>query len=199
MIWGMAISDPKEDLFRYLRRGRGALLGKLDGLSPYDARRPMTPTATNLLGLVKHVAGVQAGYFGVTFGRPFAEPLPWKAKGAASDDDMWARADEPLEEIVGLFRRSSAHADATIEALPLDAIGRVPWWPEEHSQVTLHQVLVHMSTEVDRHAGQADIIRELIDGTAGLTGPGNNMPKRNASEWEAYRAKVEAAARAATG
>jgi Protein of unknown function (DUF664) len=193
----MVLSAPKEDLLRYLRCGRGALLGKLDGLSPYDARRPMTPTATNLLGLVKHVAGVQAGYFGVTFGRPFAEPLPWEAEGAAMDDDMWARADEPLEDIVGLFRRSSAHADATIEALPLDAIGRVPWWPEEHSEVTLHRVLVHMSTEVDRHAGQADIIRELIDGTAGLTGPGSNMPERNASEWETYRSKVEAAARAA--
>jgi uncharacterized damage-inducible protein DinB len=197
MMWGMAMSDPKEDLWRYLRRGRDALIGKLDGLSPYDARRPMTPTATNLLGLVKHVAGVQAGYFGVTFGRPFPEPLAWEVEGGADDDDMWAKADEPLEEIVGLFRRSNAHADATIEALPLDAIGHVPWWPEEHSEVTLHRILVHMSTEVDRHAGHADIIRELIDGTAGLTGPGNNMPKRNAQEWAAYRSKVEAAARAA--
>jgi uncharacterized damage-inducible protein DinB len=197
MMWGMVMSDPKEDLWRYLRCGRDALLGKLDGLSPYEARRPMTPTATNLLGLVKHVAGVQAGYFGVTFGRPFPETLAWEVEGAADDDDMWARADEPLEEIVGLFRRSNAHADATIEALPLDAIGHVPWWPEEHREVTLHRILVHMSTEVDRHAGQADIIRELIDGTAGLRGPGSNMPKRNAQEWEAYRSKVEGAARAA--
>ena len=192
-------SDPKEDLLGYLRRGRDALLGKLDGLSQYDARRPMTPTATNLLGLVKHVAAVQAGYLGVTFGRPFPEQLPWEADGAASDDDMWAKPDEPLEDIVGLFQRSSAHADATVEALPLDAIGHVPWWPEEHSEVTLHRILVHVSAEVSRHAGQADIVRELIDGTAGLTGPGNNMPKRDASEWETYRSKVEAAARAAAG
>ena len=182
---------------RYLRRGRDALIGKLDGLSPYDARRPMTPTATNLLGLVKHLAGVQAGYLVVTFGRPFPAQLPWEAEGAAVDDDMWARADESQKDIVGLFRRSSTHADATIEALPLDAVGHVPWWPEEHSEVTLHRILVHMSSEVDRHAGQADIIRELIDGTAGLTEPGNNMPERNASDWETYRSKVEAAARAA--
>jgi hypothetical protein len=197
MMCGMVISDPKEDLLSYLRRGRGALLGKLDGLSAYDVRRPMTPTATNLLGLVKHVGGVQAGYFGVTFGRPFPEVLPWQAEGAASDDDMWAKPDEPLEDVLGFFRRSSAHADATIEALPLDAIGHVPWWPGEHSEVTLHRILVHMTTEVDRHAGHADIIRELIDGTAGLARPGQNMPERNESEWEAYRSKVEAAARAA--
>jgi uncharacterized damage-inducible protein DinB len=195
----MVVSDPKEDLHRYLRRGRDALLGKLDGLSEYDARRPMTPTATNLLGIVKHVAGVQAGYLGLTFGRPFPEGLPWQAEGAATDDDMWAKADEPLEEIVRLFRRTSAHADATVEYLPLDAIGHVPWWPEDRREVSLHRVLVHLTTEVDRHAGHADIIRELIDGTAGLTGPGNNMPQRNASEWEAYGAKVEEAARCAAG
>jgi Protein of unknown function (DUF664) len=197
MIWDMVVSDPKEDLLLYLRRGRDALLGKLDGLSSYDARRPMTPTATNLLGLVKHVAGVQAGYFGVTFARPFPEQLPWQAEGAADDDDMWAKADEPLDEILGFFRRSSAHADATIETLPLDAIGHVPWWPDGRNEVTLHLILVHMTTELDRHAGHADIIRELIDGTAGLTRPGKNMPERSAAEWETYRSKVEAAARAA--
>ncbi len=134
----MVVPDPKEDLVLYLRRARDALLGKLDGLSSYDARRPMTPTATNLLGLVKHVACVQAGYFGVTFDRPFPDQLPWEADGAAPDDDMWAKADEPLEDIVALFQKSSDHVDATVQALPLDAIGHVPWWPGDRSEVTLH-------------------------------------------------------------
>lgn len=194
----MAISDAKQDLLRYLRRGREALVGKLDGLSSFDARRPMTPTATSLLGITKHVAGVQAGYLGVTFGRPFPEPLPWESEGAEPDDDMWARPDESMDDILGLFGRSSAHADATVEALSLDAIGHVGWWPEEHSEVTLHRILVHLIAEIDRHAGHADIIRELIDGTAGLTGPGSNMPARSASDWEAFHARVEAAAREAT-
>jgi hypothetical protein len=52
------------------RAAREALVWKLDGLSEYDARRPMVPTGTNLLGLVKHVASVEAGYFGETFDRP---------------------------------------------------------------------------------------------------------------------------------
>jgi uncharacterized damage-inducible protein DinB len=194
----MAISDPKADLLRYLQQGREGLLKKLDGLSAYDARRPMTPTATNILGLVKHVAGVQAGYFGVTFGRTFPESLAWEQVGAEIDDDMWARSDESVEDIVGLFHRSSRHSDSTIEALPLDAVGHVQWWPADRSEVTLHRVLVHVVAEVDRHAGQADIMRELIDGVAGLTGPGNNMPERTAVEWVAYRLKLETAAQDAS-
>jgi hypothetical protein len=72
----MTGSDPKADLHLYLQAARDALLWKLDGLSEYDLRRPLTPTGTNLLGLVKHVALVESGYFGETFGRPFDAPLP---------------------------------------------------------------------------------------------------------------------------
>jgi uncharacterized damage-inducible protein DinB len=194
---GMAHSDPKTDMQRYLEQGRQGLLSKLDDLSAFDARRPMTPTATNLLGLVKHVAGVQSGYFGVTFGRAFPEQLAWEQLGADIDEDMWATPDESVADIVGLFHRSSAHADSTIEALPLDAVGRVPWWPADRSEVTLHRVLVHVVAEVNRHAGQADILRELMDGTTGLTGPGNNMAGRTAAEWEAHRLKIESVARVA--
>ena len=72
----------KADLQRYLQEARDALLWKLDGLSEHDVRRPLTPTATNLLVIVKHVASVEAGYLGDTFGRPFPEPLPWFADDA---------------------------------------------------------------------------------------------------------------------
>jgi Protein of unknown function (DUF664) len=66
----MAGSDQKSDLHRYLRTGREALVWKLDGLSEYDVHRPLTPTGTNLLGLVKHLATVETGYFGEVFGPP---------------------------------------------------------------------------------------------------------------------------------
>ena len=75
----MTGSDPKDHLRHYLQIARDALLWKLDGLSEYDVRRPLTPTGTNLLGLVKHVASVEFGYFGDIFGRPSEEPLPWYA------------------------------------------------------------------------------------------------------------------------
>ena len=196
---GMVVSDPKQDLHRYLQIARDALLWKLDGLSDYDIRRPMVPTGTNLLGLIKHVAGVELGYFGETFGRPQGEPTPWLDDDAEPNADMWATADESRQQIVDFYRRAWAHSDATIESLGLDAIGHVPWWPEERQEVTLHMILVHMIAETDRHAGQADIVRELIDGAAGLRADNDNMPPGDAAWWEGYRDRLERVAQEAGG
>ncbi|HWL99183.1 MAG TPA: DinB family protein [Nocardioidaceae bacterium] len=195
----MTGTDPKADLHRYLQTGRDALLWKLDGLSEYDVRRPMVPTGTNLLGLVKHVASVEIGYFGETFGRPSDEPLPWFADDAEDNADMWATADESREDIIGLYHRAWAHSDATIEALPLDAIGHVPHWPAERSEVTLHRILVHMIAETHRHAGHADIVRELVDGSVGLRLDNDNMPPGDAAWWEQFHGRLERVAREAGG
>ncbi len=189
----------KADLHRYLQVGRDALVWKLDGLSEYEIRRPMTPTGTNLLGIVKHVASVEAGYLGEIFGRPFTEPLPWFDEGAEANADMWATAEETREDIVGLYRRVWAHSNATIEALDLAAVGVVPWWREGHNQVTLHTLLIHMIAETHRHAGHADLVRETIDGAAGLRADNDNLPEGDAAWWADYRDRVEAAARAAGG
>ncbi len=191
----MAVHDPKVDLHRYLQIARDALLWKLDGLSEYDVRRPMVPTGTNLLGLVKHVASVEAGYFGETFGRRFPEPLPWFDEGAEDNADMWATVEETREQIVGLYRRVWAHSDVTIDTLALDDTGHVPWWPEDRGEVTLHTILVHMIAETDRHVGHADIVRELIDGTAGLRQDNDNMAPGDADWWDGYRSRVERSAR----
>jgi uncharacterized damage-inducible protein DinB len=190
----MAESDPKADLRGYLQRARDVLVWKLDGLSEYDVRRPMTSTGTNLLGLIKHLAGVEVGYFGDTFGRPFDEPMPWTADDAEPNADMWATADESREHIVGLYRRVWAQADTTIESLTLDAIGQVPWWPAEHREVTLHLILVHVIAETGRHAGHADIVRELIDGAAGLRDGNDNLAPGDQAWWESYRSRLEQAA-----
>lgn len=185
--------EPKETLHRYLQVAREALIWKLDGLSEYDLRRPMTPTATNLLGLVKHTASVEAGYLGDCFGRPSPERFPWFEDDAEPNDDMWARPEESSDAIIDLYHRVWAHSDATIEALPLDATGHVPWWGER-GDVTLHQILVHVATETHRHAGHADIVRELIDGAVGLRDGNENLPDVDKAWWTAYRDRVEAAA-----
>jgi uncharacterized damage-inducible protein DinB len=185
----------KVELHRYLRSVREAVLWKLDGLSEYDVRRPMTPTATNLLGLVKHLAMIEAGYFCLTFGRPFPDAPEWMRREPQPNEDMWATADEGREEIVGLYRSACERADRTIEELALTDTGRVPWWPDE--SVTLHRILVHVIAETNRHAGQMDVVRELVDGAVGL-GPGNdNMAEGDAAWWSAYRDRVEQAARRA--
>jgi uncharacterized damage-inducible protein DinB len=192
------MSEPKATLQRYLQNAREALLWKLDGVSEYDARRPLTPTGTNLLGLVKHVASVEAGYLGATFGRPFPEPMPWYEDDAEPNADMWATADESRASITDLYRRVSEHGDRTIAELDLDAEGRVAWWPAERNPVTLHWILVHLVAETNRHAGHADIVRELVDGAAGLRPDNSNLPPDVDDDWwRSYRARVEQVARTA--
>jgi hypothetical protein len=190
----MTISDPKADLRRYLQQGRDAMLWKLDGLSDYDIRRPLTPTGTNLLGMVKHLTSCEFGYFGDTFGRPSPDVLSWSEEDPNSD--MFAAAGESRDFITGLYRKSWAHADLTLDALDLDAVGQVPWWGER-GEASLHRILVHMIAETHRHAGHADIVREMIDGAAGLRADNSNLPEEDAAWWAAYRDRVEQAARAA--
>jgi uncharacterized damage-inducible protein DinB len=187
----------KETLQRYLQQAREALLWKLDGVSERDARWPMTRTGTNLLGIVKHVASVELGYFGEVFDRPSGEPLPWLAENAPDNADMWATADESREDIVGLYHRSWAHSDRTVAELPLDAPGLVPWWSEQ--EVTLHRILVHMIAETARHAGHADIVRELIDGRAGVREDNSNLPDHDEAWWAEYVTTLQRAAEDAAG
>ncbi len=182
--------DPKATLQMYLQRGRDALLWKLEGLGEYDLHRPLTYSGTNLLGIVKHVASVEAGYLGDCFARPFDQEFPWFAADAGPNADFVAT--EPSEVIVDLYRRVWAHSDATIAALTLEAAGEVPWWPAQRRQVTLQQILVHLIAETHRHAGHMDIVRELIDHDLGLSSANDNLPPE--IDWEAYRARVQTVA-----
>ncbi|MFF7723678.1 DinB family protein [Streptomyces luteogriseus] len=181
----------KDNLHRRLRRDREALLWKLDGLSEYDARRPLTATGTNLLGLVKHVATVEARYFGEVFARPSPEPLSrWQDSDGS---DQWATEDETRDQIIGFYRRTWEHSDATIDELPLDAPGRVPWWPESHRNTNLFAVMVHVLGESNRHAGHADILREGLDGRTGMRAENEQQIDEEARA--AHCAKIEQAAR----
>jgi hypothetical protein len=185
--------EQKADLHEYLQTAREVMLWKLDGLTEYDMRRPLVPTGTNLLGLVRHVGSIETGYFGSVFGRPFPEALPWMEDGEPNGD-MWVRAGETTQAVIDFCRRAWAHADATIDALPLDAVGEVPWWPENDRQLSLHRALVHVVTDIYRHAGHADVLRELIDGAVGADRRWSNLPPGDEGWWSDYRNKVEAAA-----
>lgn len=191
-------SDPKADLHRYLKVAREAVLWKLDGLSEYDVRRPLTPTGTNLLGLVKHLATLEQEYFGACLGRPFGEKLPWvdDIENGDPNADMFATPDESREDILSLRARVTEFVDAVIDELPLDAPGVVPWWSEQRRYVTLQLLLVHVIAETNRHAGHADILREGLDGAAGLVLDNSNLPD---ADWAAHWKRVEQAAREAAG
>ncbi|KUL54101.1 DinB family protein [Streptomyces sp. NRRL S-1521] len=183
-------ADLKNDLTVSLQDARDVLLWKLEGLSEYDIRRPLTPTGTNLLGLVKHVTGAEALYLGATFGRSFAgAPRLWCTGEAEPDADMWATPKESREMVVGLYRRVWAHSDETIASRPLDALGRVPGGPPK--ELTLHRVLVHVIAETQRHAGHADIVRELVDGAVGLREAGHNMAPGDRARWADHRDRLQ--------
>ena len=159
------VADEKTVLLAALQSHRDVMLWKLDGLTDEDIRRPMVPSGTNLVGLVKHLANAEYGWFCETFGRP-TEPLT-----DISDDpeaDMRAAEGEPTEQIVAFYRRAWAAADAAIHELSLDATGTA----YTGRTVSLRWVLVHMIEDTVRHAGHADILRELIDGGTGHHVPG---------------------------
>lgn len=193
------MDDAKAELIARLEKLNESVLAKLDGLDEFDLRRPITPTGTNMLGVVKHLASVQAEYFGDAFGRPWPEPMPWFAGDAEVNDDMFATADESSDWVRDLYRRSWLHARETFDSTELDATGTVPWWPPEHRHPTLHTIMVHMAVETARHAGHLDIVRELIDGEVGRFPDDGSIPGGDEIDWPTYVAKVTEAALTASG
>ncbi|QIK62792.1 DinB family protein [Leucobacter viscericola] len=193
----MSTDSETELLLGYLQNAREALLWKLDGLSEYDARRPLTPTGSNLLGLMKHVASVEHGYLTECFGRDSNYEFPWLADDAPDNADMWATADESREQILDMCRGIWRADDVSVRELGLEARGTVPWWGDRGSSVTMRHLLIHMIAETSRHAGQADILREQIDGSVGMRQSATNIPAQEDSWWRDYVATLEASARLA--
>jgi uncharacterized damage-inducible protein DinB len=150
----------KESLYVALDRHRDVILWKLEGLDEEQARRPMTPTGTSLLGVVKHLAWVEYGWFCETFGR---EMPPAPDFDADPDLDWRIEPDESAADIVAFYGRARTAADQVIDETDLDTLGTA-WFGE---QVSMRWVLIHMVEETARHAGHMDIIRELVDGATG--------------------------------
>ncbi len=179
----------KDVLLDYLQSIRDAVLWKLEGVSDFDLRRPLTPTGSNLLGIVKHLAHVEMGYFVASFGREVPVASPFDDPGADPHDDLHAFADESRDDIVALYQQAWEESARTFADRDLDAEAVVPWWPADRNPVTLGRLLVHMVAETNRHAGQIDILRETIDGAAGLRADNSNMP--DDYDWDGYVARLQ--------
>lgn len=166
------------------------MLANLEGLGEYDLRRPLTPTGTNLLGLIKHLAGLEYGYLGDCLGHRSQERLEWMEDGSVGEGaDMWAKPTESSDYVTALYRRACAHADATVAELDLDSPAQVPWWSEPNT--TLGVLLVRMVAETAQHAGHADVVRELIDGRVGNT---EDQLGDAPAFWGLFTAQIRAAA-----
>lgn len=168
------------------------MLLSIDGLSEYELRRPRTPTGTSLLGVVKHLIGIEAGYLGACLDRPFDRPLPWLDDAAAGPNaDMWATEDESAESLVGLYRRACDHSDTVLSEVGLEASASVPWWPEDSRQTTAGALLTRVLTDTAMHAGQLQILRELVDGRAGA----DRQDAGDDQWWSDYTQRLELLAR----
>lgn len=179
------------DLHKYLQQSRDGLTSALEGLSEYDIRRPLVPTGTNLLGLVKHLVGVEFGYLGDCVGRPAPIVLPWHEDGSVWENaDMWATPEQPREYLVDLYRSAWRHSDESIAELELSAPATVAWWPAERRETTFGHLLIRVIADTARHGGHADIIREQIDG--GVTE--DHFGDRDVEWWRQHLARVQQAA-----
>src|SRR6266508_969721 len=130
----------KESLYVALDRHRDVVLWKLEGLSDEQLRRPMTPSGTGLLGLVKHLASVEYGWFCETFGRE-SQSIPFDENDP--DADMRARPDETTAQIVEYYGQARAAADKVIDEVDLEDLGTA-WFGDP---VSMRWVLIHMIEE----------------------------------------------------
>jgi hypothetical protein len=183
----MSVTD---DLRQYLQEARDTVVRSLEGLSEHDVRRPLVPSGTNLLGLVKHLTGIELGYLGASVGRPSPVALPWEDDGSVWEGaDMWATPEQSREYLLGLYRRAWQHSDESLATLPLDAPASVAWWSEDRRETTFGHLVARVLAETAHHAGHCDIVRELIDGRGG-----RDADLLDADGWTAYAAQVQAAA-----
>jgi uncharacterized damage-inducible protein DinB len=114
----------------------------------------------SMLGLLKHLASVEYGWFCHTFGRE-TEPLPFDLDDEGADFHI--HESDTADAVVAFFKRARAAANVVIDELDVEATG-IAWFGET---VTMRWVLIHMIEEVARHAGHLDLMRESIDGATG--------------------------------
>ena len=152
--------DERETLIAFLDSYRDTILVKLDGLDREQLARRVVPSRTTLLGIVKHLILVEDWWFGCVLAggpEPPEDPDDPDSEWLIDDDD------DP-EQIVAEYRAAGARGNAIARGVPsLEVHGPGPHRPEK----TARWILVHMVDETARHAGHADIIRELIDGRTG--------------------------------
>lgn len=179
----------KSLLHTQLKGARDTLIWKVEGLDEADRRRPMTPTGTNLVGLIKHMTWIEGWYLCEFFGRDRPR-LEWEWELDAQwghHSHMYAKPEETTTELISAYTATTAAADETIDELGLDAVGK--HWSGE--PVSLRSMLMAVLVDTVRHLGHSDILRELIDGTTGDRDSPSGFYGRTDEEYRsAYLARV---------
>jgi uncharacterized damage-inducible protein DinB len=161
------VSDEREMLLAWLDYERESVRRKVTGLTEAQARWAPASTANSLLGIVYHLAWAERWWFTSGFaGEPHMSPPAW-ADPNDRDWELHPHESVTLPDAVALYRKECARSDEIARAASsLDEVGK-------HERcvrggLTLRWILNHMIEETARHAGHADITRELIDGSTGM-------------------------------
>jgi uncharacterized damage-inducible protein DinB len=150
-------------LSAFLDRYRETMLWKLDGLSTEQASRHLVPSATTLLGVVKHLAYVERWWFQMNFaGDPVG--FPWPKDEPDEDIDFRVTDTDTIESISALYEQEIARSRQIVAGASLEDLGQDLGKVKPRS---LRWIMVHMIEETARHSGHADILRELTDGAIG--------------------------------
>ncbi|TNH29834.1 DinB family protein [Micromonospora orduensis] len=149
--------DEADTALAFLSFSRSCLLKKLDGLEEEKLRRRLVVSDTTLLGLIQHLTGAERYWFGYT--------VAGDLRYADANIGMKVAEDQPAEQVIADYRAAIAESDRHIRAA--DDLDVRTARPVNDEPRTLRWVLAHMTSETTRHAGHADILRELIDGVTG--------------------------------
>ena len=155
-----------DSLRAFLDFHRATLLWKVEGLSKQELSRPLTPSGTNLLGMVKHLAFVERYWFGIFFA---GLDLPMPGSDEDPDADWRIEPDETVEQVVALYHAEVARSRELVAGASPDDRGRgkVVRRDGPASNFSLRWIMLHMIEETARHNGHADVLRELTDGATG--------------------------------
>ena len=149
-----------ETLVRYLDTYRGIIVFKAKGVERSTGIEPLVPSGTSLLGIVKHLAYVERWWFQAVLGQREVE-FPWSEDDP--DADWKIEPEESVDDIIDLYLGECAESQAILEEIgSLDDL-----FPQGDDEISARRVVIHMIEETARHAGHADILRELIDGSTG--------------------------------
>ncbi|PQZ86802.1 DinB family protein [Arthrobacter sp. MYb222] len=178
-------------LREYLNDAREAILWKCEGLSDTQARTPLAPTGTHVMGLLLHLAVTESEYFVGCLGQKIENPI---IRDISEDEDAQADFRPPpnmtLADAMNIYREATTAADVVLDYLDLDSPAVVPWWGT-HRHTTVERLLIHMIAESHRHAGHMDIVREQLDGFVGLRPSATNIPDLTPAQWEEQRLRIK--------
>jgi uncharacterized damage-inducible protein DinB len=165
------VGDERDSLRVFLEYHQSSYLALAFGLSDDQARSTPTVSALSIGGLIKHATGVQRSWMERAEAAPDFPPQdtrPVEEIVATYQDEYVMREDETLAELLNKFTAQNAETLRILDSADLDTAvpvpQDVPWFPKDINNWTVRWVIHHLINELARHAGQADIIRESIDG-----------------------------------